>query len=98
MINVACLYPAPFASILAGTKRTEWRLRKRPDSRLEAIRPGELVRFHECRSTRLLTCIVRAVRRFDRPTGHLYAIRVSAPTLGHSTARHLQGWQRRAAL
>jgi ASC-1-like (ASCH) protein len=97
MINVACLDPQYFRAILEGRKRTEQRIRKRPDSVLEAIRPGELVILLERRSTRALVAHVRHVKRFDRDGIHKYCIRIDTPELIQSDLRHLQGWHRRAA-
>ncbi len=97
MINVACLDPQYFRAILEGRKRTEQRIRKRPDSRLENIRPGELLILLERRTNRALVCSIRAVKRFDRDGLHKYCIRLSAPQLTHSDLKHLQGWQRRPA-
>lgn len=94
MINVACLDSQYFDAILAGRKRTEERIRKRPDSRLENIRPGELVILLERRTTRTLVAPIRAVKRFGVPGRYSYRIRLGTPTLTRSNRPHLQGWQR----
>ena len=99
MINVACLYPQYFRAILEGRKRTEWRDRKGIDSRLEQIRPGELVVLQESRTDRVLVATVRQVKRFRRGAGYRYGIRLTTPILDTAPGvRHLQGWQRRDSL
>jgi len=98
MISVANLYPEHFARILSGAKRTERRLRKRPDARLEAIAPGETVYLLECGTDRAIRATVVTVLRFDYPGEHLYAIRISRPELTSAHIRKIQGWSRRASL
>jgi hypothetical protein len=98
VINIACLYPQHFARILSGVKRTEWRKRKGPDSRLDAVKPGEELILLECRSTRTLRTRVTRIRRHRDLTGYVYAIQFSRPELTVSTLPHLQGWHRRASL
>lgn len=99
MINIACLYPRYFQAIVDGRKQTEWRDRIRPDSRMEAIRAGELIILLECRSTRAIMAIVRHVKRFRRHGGYRYGVRFSCPVLTDApNMKHLQGWHRRATL
>lgn len=96
MINVACLYPQYFRAILEGRKQTEWRDRKRPDSRLERVRPGEIIVLQESRTDRVIIATVRHVKRFRRHDGYRYGIRLAEPVLDSAPGvKHLQGWQRR---
>lgn len=96
MINIACLYQQYFRAILEGRKQTEWRDRKRPDVRLERVRPGEKVVLQESRTDRVIIATVRHVKRFRRHGGYRYGIRLER----HHTVEylpglpHLQGWQR----
>ena len=100
MINIANLKPEYFAEILAGRKRTEWRLRKRQDPRLDAIERGEPIILLEIGSTRAIRATVRAIMRFSYRSGNqLYAIRLLNPCLMHAPGvRKIQGWSRRAKL
>ncbi len=95
MVNLACVDSGPFAAILAGRKRTEWRFRSRPDPRLEAIQIGEpIILYERGKSTRVIRAIVRATLRFDYHDGHVYAIRLADPQLGSDPRPHPQGWLR----
>lgn len=99
MISVANLDPVHFEHILSGAKRTERRLRKRLDPRLEAIAPGETLWLLECGTSRAIRATVVTVLRFDHPDyPHLYAIRLARPELTTATVRKIQGWSRRASL
>ena len=99
LLNVANLKAEYFSRIVAGTKRTEWRWRKRPDARLEAITIGEPIALLEIGSDRCIRATVRATMRFSYPTGYLYAIRLLKPRLTTAPGvRKVQGWHRRAKL
>lgn len=108
MLNVACLNRAPFAEILSGAKRNEYRLRKRPDPRLEAVQRGETLIFLERGTERALKCTVSGCKRFDPhdpadPDGDFpdYCYDVAfhqVRLIAAPGARHLQGWSRREAL
>ncbi len=98
MINVANLDSKSFAAILAGRKRTEWRYRRRPDARLEAVAIGEPIVLLEIGSERAIKATVRAVVRFDG-SGYLYGIRLLKPRLTSAPGvRKIQGWHRRERL
>jgi len=104
MVNVACLNRQPFADILSGEKRNEFRLRQRIDPRLEAVRSGEEVVFLERGSDRALWCNVVDVVRFGpeddpewRPGDppYCYDIKIRNVRLADAPGvRHLQGWNR----
>jgi hypothetical protein len=109
MLNVACLNKAPFREILSGEKRNEYRIRKRPDPRLEAVQPGERLVFLERGTDRALECSVVGVERFDPhdpndPDGdydnYCYDIQIAEDVslFAAPRARHLQGWSRRESL
>jgi hypothetical protein len=108
MLNVACLNRAPFREILSGEKRNEYRIRKRPDPRLEAVHPGERLIFLERGSDRALECTVSGCQRFDPhdptdPDGdypeYCYDVAFTGVRLiAAPGARHLQGWSRRDSL
>jgi hypothetical protein len=101
MVNVANLNPEPFKEILDGKKRSEWRIRRRLDSRLEAVKVGEPVFLLEIgKSTRAIEASVRAAMRFDYENGMCqYAIRLKDPKLINVPGiRKLQGWHRREKL
>ena len=107
MLNIACLNKAPFAEILSGEKRNEYRIRQRPDPRLEAIQPGERLVFLERGTDRALECTVVGCERFDPhddPDGdydnYCYDIELSEKVklVSAPGVRHLQGWSRRETL
>jgi len=107
MLNVACLNPIGFREILSGEKRNEYRIRKRPDPRLEAVQPGEQLIFLERGSTRALECTVESCERFDphdedAPDAEEYCYDIEiAETVRLISApgvKHLQGWSRRESL
>lgn len=99
MLNVANLYPEHFNRILSGAKRTEWRARKRPDSRLESVRAGEPIVLLETGSNRAIRATVAAANRFDCDEGHVYGIRIKQPELFSAPGvRRIQGWHRRESL
>jgi hypothetical protein len=81
VLNVCNLKPEYFAAIARGRKSTEWRWRRRPDARLEAVAIGEPIALLEIGSDRCLRATVRAVVRFDYPDHCLYAIRLLKPRL-----------------
>lgn len=100
MLNVANLKPVYFEEFLSGRKRTEKRWRRRIDSRLESVEPGEPVILLEIGSDRAIEAIVRAKMRFDYPDGtHLYSIRICNPVQVVAVGvRKIQGWHRRERL
>jgi len=108
MLNVACLNKVPFGEILSGEKRNEYRIRKRPDPRLEAVRRGEALIFLERGSDRAIQCTVVDCQRFDPhdpddPDGdydnYCYDIAFRNVKLFSAPGvRHLQGWSRREGL
>jgi len=109
MLNVACLNRVPFQEILSGEKRNEYRIRKRPDPRLEAVQPGEPLVFLERGSNRAIRCTVVQCERSnphdprDKPDdfeNYCYDIEISEDVELFSApgAPHLQGWSRRASL
>lgn len=95
MTNIANLYPQHFSRILSGEKRTEWRARKRPDPRLEAVERGEPIVLLECGTSRAIRATVAGKLRFDYDGGgHVYGIRLGHPELFICIARRVQGWRR----
>jgi hypothetical protein len=65
MINVANLKPVHFQAFIDGRKRTERRIRRRIDPRLEKIELGELVVMLEIGTRRAFVATIRHVIRFD---------------------------------
>ncbi len=99
MLNVANLKPEHFERILSGAKRTEWRWRRKPDARLEAVKDGELIALLETGSDRMISATVRRCIRFDYRDGCCYAVRLANVQLGRAPGiRKVQGWHRRPAL
>ena len=99
MLNVANLEPYWFAAILAGTKRTEYRHRRRIDPRLEAITRGEPLALLERGSDRVIHAVVVRVIRRQHEYGYQYAIAFNDVRAGRAQRiRKLQGWHRRTTL
>lgn len=94
-MNIAGLYPQYFQAILDGSKNIEYRVRKRPDRRLDDIEPGEYVTFFECGSNRVMLCEIIATERIwhvELPVE--YRIHLGERTLVECYVKHSQGWRR----
>lgn len=101
--HVAFLLPHPFEQMQAGTKRTEYRVRQRPDRTIEQLRPGVPIIFRLIGLTRgpnptgpalMATCT--RVRRSARPRGELlYSIGITDVRAITCAGSIVQGWRYR---
>ena len=100
IINVANLKPEFFNAFLNGTKDHEYRERKRINSTLEKITPGETVLMLEIGSNRAFTAIISFTLRYHCQSNDTYVYGFTLIDIKlirlKNTIRKIQGWQRRS--
>lgn len=94
MINIATIEKALFQEILDGMKTTEYRKRKRTDSRLEKVRPGELLYLCEKDSERVAECKITGIHITEYLEYIEYAVHFQFKKLLMLSIRRPLGWIR----
>lgn len=108
LFHVAFLYLEPYEAMKAGTKRIEYRERRRPDRTIERLQPGTPIVFRLAGLTRgvapsgpalMVTCrrVERRYRSRNEDAPYLYRIHVADVCEITCTGSIVQGWRCRSA-
>lgn len=108
LFHVAFLYLEPYEAMKAGTKRIEYRERRRPDRTIERLQPGTPIVFRLAGLTRgsapsgpalLVTCrrVTRSWRPRDDDRPYLYRVHIADVCEITCTGSIQQGWRQRTA-
>lgn len=101
VLNVANLKQQFFQAVADHRKDYEYRIRSKPDARLDAIRPGEPIALLECGSRRVILATITAFDRMYSVGEYVYQIRISRKRQLIETPislKKIQGWHRRQKL
>lgn len=101
-VHIAGLEPVYFQEIKAGKKRTEYRVRKRPDKTIESLDVGTPIVFFETGGTSAILCACEDWERWDgqfADGSHGFEYRIKIQYLRNLSpaeakkATHQQGWR-----